>query len=609
MTDDAHGKRFASPMPRHQIADQTPKEDQESNLVDPEMTLRQETDNRGAILTEDSCTRYPRRDRIPPKYLNDYVSDVDSEDQLFANLDYCYRMVCSSVPRTFGEAMDSPKSLIWADAMKEEISSLKENNTYTLTTLPKGKTAVGGRWVFAVKNNADESETYKARYVAKGYSQVAGIDYKETFSPTANMTSIRTLMQMAAQYDLKLHQMDVKTAYLNAPIDCEVYIEQPEGFEVKSETGEKLVGKLNKSLYGLKQSGRNWNRVLHDHLSENGFTQNPADNCVYYKETANDRIILIIWVDDLLIAARDSDSLNDVKKMLTARFKMKDLGELKHFLGIDFNQSEGEVRMNQKRYISKILEKFGMSECKSRSTPCEQKLNLDGDEELSDSRRYREVIGSLIYVMTCTRPDLSWIVSKLSQYLSQPKQQHMMAAKHVMRYLKCTINKELCYKKSKEALKLVAYSDADWAADLRDRRSTTGYCVGLTEKGPVVSWKSKKQPTVALSTCEAEYMALAATTQECLYLIQLLNGMDSECKYVPVKILEDNQGAIALSKNPVNRQRCKHVDIRFHFVRSALNDGNITIEYCPTAEMVADVMTKPATKFKLEQFRHFLFGM
>jgi len=359
----------------------------------------------------------------------------------------------------------------------------------------------------------------------------------------------------------------------------------------------------------LKQSGRNWNRVLHDHLSENGFTQNRADNCVYYKETGNDRIILIIWVDDLLIASRDSDSLNDVKKMLTARFKMKDLGELKHFLGIDFNQSEGEVRMNQKRYISKILEKFGMSECKSRSTPCEQKLNLDGDEELCDSRRYREVIGSLIYVMTCTRPDLSWIVSKLSQYLSQPKQQHMMAAKHVMRYLKCTINKELCYKKSKEALKLVAYSDADWAADLRDRRSTTGYCVGLTEKGPVVSWKSKKQPTVALSTYEAEYMALAATTQECLYLIKLLNRMDSECKYVPVKIFEDNQGAIALSKNHVNRQRCKHVDISFHFVRSALNDGNITIEYCPTAEMVADVMTKPATKFKLEQFRHFIFGM
>ena len=189
------------------------------------------------------------------------------------------------------------------------------------------------------------------------------------------MTSICTRMQKEAQYDLKL-QMDVKTAYLNAPIDCEVYIEQPEGFEVKSETGEKLGGKLNKSLYGLKQSERNWNRVLHDHLSENGFNQNPADNCVYYKETGNDRITLVIWVDDLLIVSRVSDSLNDVKKMLTARFKMKDLVELKHFLGIDFNQSEGEVRMNQKQYISKILEKFGMSEYKSRSTPCKQKIKL-----------------------------------------------------------------------------------------------------------------------------------------------------------------------------------------------------------------------------------------
>lgn len=287
---------------------------------------------------------------------------------------------------------------------------------------------------------------------------------------------------------------------------------------------------------------------------------------------------------------------------------MKYLGKLKHFLGIDFNQAEGEVRLNQKTYISKILERFGMTECKPRSTPCELKLDFDGDGEITDPKRYREVIGSLIYVMTCTRPDLSWIVSKLSQYLSQPKQQHMIAAKHVMRYLKGTIDNELCYKKSAESLHLVAYSDADWAQNLSDRRSTTGYCISLTEKGPAVSWKSKKQPTVALSTCEAEYMALAATTQECLYLVQLLDGMDRTCKYVPVKVFEDNQGAIALSKNPVNRQRCKHIDVRFHFVRCALSDGKINIEYCPTADMVADIMTKPATKFKIERFGKFMFG-
>lgn len=185
----------------------------------------------------------------------------------------------------------------------------------------------------------------------------------------------------------------------------------------------------------------------------------------------------------------------------------------------------------------------------------------------------------------------------------------LVTAKHVFRYLKGTIKQELYYKKSEEKLKHVAYSDADWAADHKDRQSTTRYCFSLTETGPVISWKSKKQPTVALSTCKAEYMAQAATTQESLYLVQLLNGMDSECQYEPVKIFEDNQGAIALSKNPVCCQRCKYVNIRFHFIRSTLSDGKITTEYCATADIVADVLTKPVTKFKIEQFALYMFGM
>ena len=380
------------------------------------------------------------------------------------------------------------------------------------------------------------------------------------------MTSVRTLMQVAIQDDLILHQMDVKTAYLHAPIDCELYMEQPEGFEAKSKTGEHLVCKLNKSLYGLKQSGRNWNKLLYDHLTENGFVQNDADHCVYRKESENERVILLIWVDDLLIAANNNGSLGDVKEMLKRKFKMKDLGELKHFLGIDFTQSEGEIKMSQKRHIAKMLERFGMSECKPRSTPCEQKLHFDTEGEVIDSTGYREIVGSLIYIMTCTRPDLSWIVSKLSQHLAEPKQQHWAAAKQLLRYLKGTIDQELHYKKSEESLKLEGYSDADWAADQNDRRSTTGYCFSLTENGPVISWKSRKQPTVALSTCEAEYMALAATTQESMYLVQLLKGVDLNSPHVPVKIYEDNQGAIALSKNPVSRQRSKHVDIKYHFV-------------------------------------------
>ena len=224
-------------------------------------------------------TRYPERERRPPKHLDDYVTNLD-EDQCMSNVDYFYRV--SSFPQSYKEAISSTESENWKKAMSEEMNSLRENETFTLTTLPEGRKSVGGRWVFTVKENSDGSESYKARYVAKGFSQVEGIDYKETFAPTANITSIRSLMQIAAQHDLILHQMDVKTAYLNAPIDCEIYMEQAEGFEVQREKG-KLVYKLNKSLYGLKQSGRNWNSLLHSYLQANKFAQSPTDHCVYIR--------------------------------------------------------------------------------------------------------------------------------------------------------------------------------------------------------------------------------------------------------------------------------------------------------------------------------------
>ncbi len=349
------------------------------------------------------------------------------------------------------------------------------------------------------------------------------------------------------QENLIVHQMDVKTAYLHAPIECEIYIEQPEGYEVKSQSNEKLVYKLEKSLYGLKQSGRNWNRMLHEYLCEIKFVQNPADHCVYTKVTETEKVFIIIWVDDLIIAARDMNVLNGVKEMLMSKFRMKDLGKLTHFLGIDFEQSVDCVKMSQHMYVEKILERFDMQNCKSRATPCEQKLNCtDNAEVMSDVRKYREAVGSLIYLATCTRPDLSFVVSKLSQYFTRPTVEQWNTVKRVLRYLKGTQNKELCYSKGANENMIHAYSDANWAADVTDRRSITGYCISLNKNGPLVSWKTKRQPTVALSTCEAEYMALAATVQECLYLEQLLQDIDG-LKY-ELKVYEDNQGAIALAK-------------------------------------------------------------
>ena len=548
---------------------------------------------------------HPRRERKPPSYLSDYITSVqDQADQITHNLDYCYKL--SGFPQTYQEAMESADAEHWKEAMKDEMNSLKENETFTLTKLPEGRQAVGGRWVYTIKENPSMAKTYKARYVAKGYSQIKDIDYHETFAPTANLTSVRVLMQIAAKHDLILHQMDVKTAYLHAPIDCEIYMDQAEGFETPSDSEEKLVYKLNKSLYGLKQSGRNWNSLLHKYLLENNFVQSDVDHCLYIKRDGGKLVVVLVWVDDLIIAASSDTLVRETKEMLKDRFHMKDLGRLTYFLGIHFEQGVGFVKMNQRTYLTKLLVRFEMSECKPRSTPSEQKLEWDG-EDFVDSRKYRELVGSLIYAMTCTRPDICWIVTTLSQYLSKPVQAHWVAAKHVLRYLKGTLGYELCYRKCGENLKLIGYSDADWASSTNDRRSISGYCFSLTETGPLISWRSKKQRTVALSSCEAEYIALAATVQEALYLIQLLDQIAYICR--PVQIYEDNQGTIALSKDPVKRQRSKHIDIRYHFIRSTINEGKVIVSYCPTNDMVADIMTKSATRSKLQKFKELLFGM
>ncbi|KAL2087987.1 hypothetical protein ACEWY4_016815 [Coilia grayii] len=276
--------------------------------------------------------------------------------------------------------------------------------------------------------------------------------------------------------------------------------------------------------------------------------------------------------------------------MLAEKFHMKDLGRLKSFLGITFDQCDGGVTVSQQSYVCKLLERFNMQDCKPRSTPCEPKLiYTDGDEKLSDPRKYREVVGSLIYLTSCTRPDMSYVVSKLSQYFSEPTEQQWTTVKHVLKYLKGT-DEMLCYRKCVEVLRLAAYSYADWAGDANDRRSTSGYCVSLCKNGPLISWKTKKQPAVVLSACEAEYMALA---------VEVKSTRTSKICRCRVK---NKQGTIALAKNPVNRQRCKHIDIKYHFVRSTVNNDEVFLEYCPADQMVADPMTKPATKVKLATF-------
>ena len=393
------------------------------------------------------------------------------------------------------------------------------------------------------------------------------------------MKSVRMLVQIAVQENWLLHQMDVKGGYLQAPIECEVYVQQPPGYQ--ESPNAHLVWKLKKSLYGLKQNGRNWHNVLHQYLQDMDFEQSSADPCVFIKHIENDVIILLVWVDDIIIASSFKELMDDFKQKLSNRFNMKDLGELSTFLAIEFKRTNESITMSQSCYLKDVLSRFGFDQCKPRTTPCEANPNSyhTNDESVapneSEIKIYRQMVRSLVYAMTCTRPDLSYCITKLSRHLSKPEPSDWIMLKHVFRYISNTVNYKLTFCKTKGNFRLFANCDADWGSLLNDRRSISGYCLSL-KGGPPISWKSKKQASVALSTCEAEYMSLSITCQEAMYLARLLTELRRQ-QFAPTVMKSDNQGAIALIKNPVNTvaQKCHNtIQITKHISMSTTHFKN-----------------------------------
>lgn len=568
----------------------------ENKNVDKNVDVQASKDDNEDVDAETPRRSERRRER--PAHLKDYVTALVTESidtnacVPDMNVHYCYR----AVPQTYEEAMVCDDKCEWQVAMDEEYDALKQNNTFEITKLPPGKTVVGGRWVYALKQDSSGNEKFKARYVAKGYTQIKGINYDETFSPTARISSVRMLIQLAVQENMLVHQMDVKTAFLNAPIDTEIYVKQPKGYIQGDEVD---VLKLNKSLYGLKQSGKNWNNMLHVFLIHENFQQSLVDYCVYVKENDGVLTILVVWVDDILIACSSSGALLDIKTALNRKFKMKDIGTISYFLGIEFKCNENEIEMSQQKYVDKILIKFNMSECKPKLIPCELGMsNTSTDErDFEDISLYREITGSLIYLMTSTRPDLCYVVSMLSQHLAKPKMSHYAIAKQTLRYLKGTKCKTLKFSRCAKSFEIVGYSDSDWANNVNDRRSISGMLFLMGEG--LISWKSKKQSVIALSTCEAEYIALSSCVQEAKFLQQLYADMMGAHRK-QIKVYVDNQSAIALAKNPINHQRSKHIDVRFHFVRQEIENQNIALQYIPTEFNKADAFTKPLSAKRIK---------
>jgi hypothetical protein len=370
---------------------------------------------------------------------------------------------------------------------------------------------VSSKWLFKIKHVVDGSiEKYKARFVACGFSQKEGIDYEETSALVARYTSIKTIIALAAKMKWKLQMMDVKTAFLNGVIEEEVYIEQPQGFEV--ENRKSHVCKLKKSLYELKQAPRVWYGHIDSFLTSLGFIKSKADSNLYFKVMNDEPVILLLYVDDLFLTGEEK--LITECKRLASEFEMKDLGLMHYFLGLEVSQRPERIFLNQGKYAVEILKRFNMLECKPMNAPMETKLKLlvDTSSELIDATLYRQIIGSLMY-LTNTRPNICFAVNTLSQFLVEPRHVHLVAAKHVMRYLKGTLDCGLNYDGDHD-FTLSGYTDSDWAGSVSDRKSTSGCCFSLGST--MISWQSRKQSNISLSTAEAGYIATCSASCEAI---------------------------------------------------------------------------------------------
>jgi hypothetical protein len=466
-------------------------------------------------------------------------------------------------PRTVREAMNSEDSKLWKKAMVEEMDALDKNEAWDIVELLAGRNVVGRKWLFKKKFNAQgKVEKYKAQLVAKGYSQVEGIDFGEIFSPVAKLTSIRFVLSIAATFDLELEQMDVKTTFLHGDLEEEIYMMQPEVFIVKGK--KELVYKLKKSLYGMKQSPRMWYQKFDTYILGLGFVRSRADHCVYSKQVGNRFIYVVLYVDDMLLVGNNMDVIKEVKSQLSSKFDMKDLSAANFIMGMEIkiDRANRKLWLNQRKYVETILQRFNMHGSKPVKVPIPIGVNLSADqcpktqEEEEDMSHvpYASAVGSLMYAMVCTRPDIAHAVGVLSRYMSKPGKEHWTTVKRVFRYLRGTTSYGLCYQGRPGLDRVVdihGFVDADWAGDLDRRRSTSGYVFNLF--GGAISWMRKRQAVVALSTTEAEYMEATHASKEAVWLQRLCSGIGLVQQAVRLDC--DSQSAIFLAKNPAYHSR------------------------------------------------------
>ena len=495
-----------------------------------------------------------------------------------------------ATPLSRKEAMAGPEAAKWLAAEKIELAKMHKTGTWELIERPSGVNVIKSRWVYRKKlNSKGEVIEFKARLVAKGFTQVEGVDFKETFAPVAKMKSIRAVCAIAAAKGMKVFQADVPHAFLWPYLKEEIYMEQAAGHEV----GSKIC-KLRRTLYGLKQSPREFNMLMDDYLRKEGFVPTISDTCIYIKHLANGDIqIVAVYVDDLFIAGKIDSTLTAFLAKLQKDFDMKPIGLLEWYLGCRFQQLEdGTIIMDQETYLRQKLQEFeewiGIEQRASPLPPNWTEILLEESKPADKNFPYRSMLGSLMYAMVSSRPDLAFPVSLLSQFLAAPLEKHCSLLKHVFHYIRSNVDYSLTFEGSKDAIiMLEGHVDAGYGNNI-ECRSTSGFC--FTIGGSLVSWYSKKQGCVAQSACESEYISAAEAAKECLWFKNLLGeiGFKQGC----IKMYEDNQACIALSKNPQNHNRTKHIQLIYHFIRDCVQKGEIDLLWVPTKEQLADLFTK-----------------
>ncbi|CAM8948080.1 unnamed protein product [Rhodiola kirilowii] len=482
--------------------------------------------------------------------------------------------------------------------MQEELGEFQRNDVWDLVPRPDNVNVIGTKWIF--KNKSDEQGNItqnKARLVAQGYTQIEGVDFDETFSLVARLEAIRLLLALACHLKFKLFQMDVKSAFLNGVLNEEVYVAQPKGFEDPHHP--EYVYHLKKALYGLKQAPRAWYERLTEFLVTHGYVRGGVDKTLFVKHTRSDFIIAQIYVDDIVFGSSRQTLVDKFVVQMKSEFQMSMVGEMSYFLGLQVKQKADGIFISQSKYARNLFKKFNPEKATHKRTPAATHVKVTNDDAGTkvDQTLYRSMIGSLPY-LTASRPDIAHAVGVYARYQANPKESHLMLVKRIIRYVCGTADYGLWYTKDTNAC-LVGYCDADWAGNAEDRKSTSGGCFFLGNN--LVSWFSKKQNSISLSTVEAEYIAAGSCCTQMLWMKQMLE--EYGVKQGLMTLYCDNMSAINISKNPVQHSRTKHIDIRHHYIRELVEKKILTLTHVLTEKQLADIFTKALDNLQFETLR------